>query len=424
MGISSLTTADSLQAAFPGLTQTFGTEFISTIAYALSALFLSLFTSLTPFVFQWGGSYKGSRTNLEIVRFEFASNYSFQLFYLLIFFLIVTNLLDTIKDIWENPKVLITEFATALSNRSTWYINYIVLNALFMMPFFKLVRPFEILVYALRLMYVKSQGTPRDFRSLNKGGRFWQGYFFAQLLVFYAIGVVFSTSAPLVIFASLIYFIMANITNRYRFLFTYDWSLDYGGGLFRSIFVSCAVALVLYQFFFIGTLLVRNHLVDLTAAAATVPSIVIVIVFQWAMYVRFGFRNQDTLGVDRARKLDVARQMQALKRQKYMEFLSRSKGEACVWEKKEGEYSENAQSEEGKHKGHDDKPTAVSQGVSGAVEEDPRKATRKRRKSKLEKGKEQRNNEQMSFLELYEHPTLMSGAIVPDRDLLQWLRDH
>lgn len=62
--ITGLTSEPALASVFPGMTEAFGPEFIATLAYWLGSLVLSLFTSLTPFVFQWGGGYKVNRVEL------------------------------------------------------------------------------------------------------------------------------------------------------------------------------------------------------------------------------------------------------------------------------------------------------------------------------------------------------------------------
>ena len=143
----------------------------------------------------------------------------------------------------------------------------ITLLTFFTLPCWQLCRPFETLMYWVQLAFLRARGSPRELRRLNTGTppvssallscallcpvllcsalhctaltystlpnptpsnptlgwTFWQGFFAAQLMVVFAIGMVFSTSAPVVLFFCLLYVAMNSLIFKFRFVFSFDW---------------------------------------------------------------------------------------------------------------------------------------------------------------------------------------------------------
>ena len=108
----------------------------------------------------------------------------------------------------------------------------------------------------------------RHFSNIGKqwhreeGDIFEYGYFYAQMLVFYTISLVFSSTVPFILVAGLYFFFIKHLSDFYCILCIHRMEIESSGYLINKIFNYSYIPVLLYQCSLLSFFLIKQKFND------------------------------------------------------------------------------------------------------------------------------------------------------------------
>ncbi len=121
----------------------------------------------------------------------------------------------------------------------------------------------------------------------QEGDIFQYGYFYAQMLTFYTICLVFSSTVPFILIASLYYFFFRHISDFYSLLCVHRMEIESSGYLINKIINFANLSVLFYQLSFLSFFIIERKYND---------AIIILIIFIISMI--YAFYNSDNYILD------------------------------------------------------------------------------------------------------------------------------
>lgn len=76
---------------------------------------------------------------------------------------------------------------------------------------------------------------------------FQYGYFYAQQIIIFQIGLIFATTAPLVTFAGVVFFAVRHFVDSYLIIIVHRKEMDSKHQMYKEIIMFVIIALTIYQ---------------------------------------------------------------------------------------------------------------------------------------------------------------------------------
>ncbi|ETK83268.1 hypothetical protein F441_11721 [Phytophthora nicotianae CJ01A1] len=272
--VASLATVESLRRALPFLNRAFDEyPILQDIFKQIAPLALVALSALAPIVFKFLSGREGHPSNTEVRAALFSKLAYFQLVQIFFVTVVVGTILDSLKEILDQPKKLVSMLGLSMPQQSTFFISYVIVQTGLGLVL-ELLRVVPLIVSALyALLAPKHTRRERNspwlgLRDIAKTDPFDPTNPLADCFLVLLVTLTFAPIAPLVCYFTWFFFFMAEIVYRRQVLCVYKPMCFALGAYWPRMFKFCIIALVVAQLTLIGILSLKK---------ATTPPIIIIV---------------------------------------------------------------------------------------------------------------------------------------------------
>ncbi|KAG2764508.1 hypothetical protein PC129_g3226 [Phytophthora cactorum] len=274
--VASLATVESLRRALPFLNKTFDEyPILQDIFKQIAPLALVALSALAPIVFNFLSGREGHPSNTEVRAALFSKLAYFQLVQIFFVTVIVGTILDSLKEILDQPKKLVSMLGRSMPQQSTFFISYVIVQTGLGLVL-ELLRVVPLLLSALfALLAPKHTRRERNspwlgLRDIAQTDPFDPTNHLADCFLVLLVTLTFAPIAPLVCYFTWFFFLVAEIVYRRQVLCVYKPTCFALGAYWPRMFKFCIIALVVAQLTLIGILSLKK--------AATPPIFIIALI--------------------------------------------------------------------------------------------------------------------------------------------------
>uniref|UniRef100_A0AAV1T2P4 Uncharacterized protein n=1 Tax=Peronospora matthiolae TaxID=2874970 RepID=A0AAV1T2P4_9STRA len=274
--VASLATVESLRRALPFLNQAFDDyPILQDIFQQIAPLALVALSALAPIVFNFLSGREGHPSKTEVRAALFSKLAYFQLVQIFFVTVIVGTILDSLKEILDQPKKLVSMLGRSMPQQSTFFISYVIVQTGLGLVL-ELLRVVPLIVSALFAL-LAPKDTRRERTSAWLGLRdivqtdpFDPTNPLADCFLILLVTLTFAPIAPLVCYFTWFFFLVAELVYRRQVLCVYKPTHFALGAYWPRMFKFCIIALVVAQLTLIGILSLKK--------AAAPPILIIVLI--------------------------------------------------------------------------------------------------------------------------------------------------
>ncbi|KAL3670091.1 hypothetical protein V7S43_004408 [Phytophthora oleae] len=262
--VASLATVESLRRALPFLNKAFDEyPILQDIFKQIAPLALVLLSALAPIVFKFLSGREGHPSNTEVRAALFTKLAYFQLVQIFFVTVIVGTILDSLKEILDQPKKLVSMLGRSMPQQSTFFISYVIVQTGLGLVL-ELLRVVPLVLSSLyALLAPKHTRRERNspwlgLRDIAKSDPFDPTNPLADCFLVLLVTLTFAPIAPLVCYFTWFFFFVAEIVYRRQVLCVYKPMCFALGAFWPRVFKFCVIALVVAQLTLIGILSLKK----------------------------------------------------------------------------------------------------------------------------------------------------------------------
>ncbi|KAG7383380.1 hypothetical protein PHYPSEUDO_003696 [Phytophthora pseudosyringae] len=282
--VASLATVESLRRALPFLNKAFDEyPILQDVFKQIAPLALAVLSALAPIVFNFLSGREGHPSNTEVRAALFTKLAYFQLVQIFFVTVIVGTILDSLKEILDQPKKLVSMLGLSMPQQSTFFISYVIVQTGLGLAL-ELLRVVPLVLSALfALLAPKRTRRERNspwlgLRDVAQTDPFDPTNPLADCFLVLLVTLTFAPIAPLVCYFTWFFFVVAEIVYRRQVLCVYKPTCFALGAYWPRMFKFCIIALVVAQLTLIGILSLKK---------ATVPSIFVIVLIVIVMLFNY-----------------------------------------------------------------------------------------------------------------------------------------
>lgn len=274
--VASLSTVESLRHYLPFLRNAFDKyPVLQEVAKQLAPLVLVAFSALAPLVFSLLSAREGHPSQTEVRASLFTKLAYFQLVQIFFVTVIVGTILDSLKEIIDQPKALISMLGRSMPQQSTFFMSYVIIQTGLSLAL-ELLRVVPLVLSTLFILLAPKR-TRRERESK------WMGLSYisstdpfdptnplADAFLVVLVTFTFASIAPLVCYFTAFFFIVAETVYRRQVLHVYRPSTFALGAFWPRLYKFMIVALVVSQLTMLGLLSLKKGAVQSILVAVLV----------------------------------------------------------------------------------------------------------------------------------------------------------
>ncbi|GMF11813.1 unnamed protein product [Phytophthora lilii] len=266
--VASLATVESLRRALPFLNKAFNEyPILQEIFKQIAPLALVALSALAPIVFNFLSGREGHPSNTEVRAALFSKLAYFQLVQIFFVTVIVGTILDSFKEILDQPKKLVSMLGRSMPQQSTFFISYVIVQTGLGLVL-ELLRVVPLILSALfALLAPKHTRRERNspwlgLRDIAQTDAFDPTNPLADCFLVLLVTLTFAPIAPLVCYFTWFFFLVAEIVYRRQVFWVYRPMSFALGAFWPRMFKFCIIALVVAQLTLIGILSLKKATVQ------------------------------------------------------------------------------------------------------------------------------------------------------------------
>uniref|UniRef100_M4BRQ9 CSC1/OSCA1-like 7TM region domain-containing protein n=1 Tax=Hyaloperonospora arabidopsidis (strain Emoy2) TaxID=559515 RepID=M4BRQ9_HYAAE len=274
--VASLATVESLRRALPFLNKAFDDyPILQDIFQQIAPLALVALSALAPIVFNFLSGREGHPSKTEVRAALFSKLAYFQLVQIFFVTVIVGTILDSLKEILDQPKTLVSMLGRSMPQQSTFFISYVIVQTGLGLVL-ELLRVVPLILSTLfALLAPKHTRRERTspwlgLRDIVQTDPFDPTNPLADCFLISLVTLTFAPIAPLVCYFTWFFFLVAELVYRRQVLCVYKPTCFALGAYWPRMFKFCIIALVVAQLTLIGILSLKK--------AAAPPILIIVLI--------------------------------------------------------------------------------------------------------------------------------------------------
>ncbi|GAA5900728.1 uncharacterized protein JCM6883_004637 [Sporobolomyces salmoneus] len=220
----------------------------------LPSLALVIFNNLLPFFLEALSIFQGleARSWIELSQLK---KYHISLVLTTLLVPISASTYQLLQDISQSPAKFLDKLTDTLPKTRNFAVAYVMLSGLGLMPLQLLELGTVIPRYFYQIFLTK---TPRDYAELNAPSMVNLGVVYPQALLIWTLGLTYSIIMPVILPFTTIYFGLAYLVYKYRFLFVFYRPYESRGQAWPIAFNRVGLALLIFQIFMFGLFTVRK----------------------------------------------------------------------------------------------------------------------------------------------------------------------
>jgi hypothetical protein len=264
----------SIEKVWPGLADLLSRHDIlkALVQTGLPTLVVSLLNIAVPFLYDYLANIQGTISQGDVELSVISKNFFFTFFNV---FLVLTafgtaskfwgELQDSLKDTTR----LAYNLARAVKGLAVFYINFILLQGVGLLPF-RLLEFGSVSLYPIMLMSAK---TPRDYAEIVQPPIFKYGFYLPSAVLIYILCIVYSIlpAGYMVLFFGLIYFVFGYYTYKYQLLYAMDQPHHATGKAWPMVCYRILVGLGVFQLVMAGVIALSNAFVPAGLVVPLIP---------------------------------------------------------------------------------------------------------------------------------------------------------
>ncbi|MBW0500114.1 hypothetical protein O181_039829 [Austropuccinia psidii MF-1] len=227
------------------------------IQNSLPTLAIILFNALLPIFLDWLSTQQGFKSK-SLIEYSLMKKYHLFLLITVLFIFVAVSTVSLLRDLRDNPSKLIDKIASSLPGARNFFISYLMLQSLAIVPLQLLQLPNQI----MRSLYRFLGGAPTPRRQSELKNMNLEvlslGTIYPQALLVFTIGITYSVIAPMILVFGTIYFGMAYLVYKYKVLNVYYRPFESQGQAWPIACNRIGWALIIFQVFMLGLLSLRQ----------------------------------------------------------------------------------------------------------------------------------------------------------------------
>jgi hypothetical protein len=266
--VASLATVESLRHYLPFMRHAFDKyPALQEVFKQFAPLALVAFSALAPLVFSLLSAREGHPSQTEVRASLFTKLAYFQLIQIFFVTVIVGTILDSLKEIIDQPKALISMLGRSMPQQSTFFMSYVIIQtglslALELLRVVPLVLSTLFILLAPKLTRRERESSWMGLRYISSTDPFDPTSDLANAFLIVLVTLTFASIAPLVCYFTAFFFIVAETVFRRQVLHVYQSSTFALGAFWPRLYKFMIVALVVSQLTMLGLLSLKKGVIQ------------------------------------------------------------------------------------------------------------------------------------------------------------------
>ncbi|KAF9427414.1 hypothetical protein BGZ94_004956 [Podila epigama] len=253
---SSFLNLESLEKLIPGITIIAEANPIikSLIQGFLPTVGVTIFLAVVPKILLALCERQGIQAHSEVARALYNKYFTFILFNVVLVFTIVGTWAQSVNKVYHNVGELALILATSLPRVAPFFVNYIILKGIGLMPV-QLLQIGEVIVQTAKGFLSK---TPRDYAESRAPPDLKYGVVYSNSTLTFVIVLIYSCIQPLILVFGVIYFGMSILVYKYQLLYVFFHPNESGGLMWPMVYDRIILGLLIYQTTMLGLFLLKQ----------------------------------------------------------------------------------------------------------------------------------------------------------------------
>lgn len=231
----------------------------SLVQTGLPTLVISLLNVAVPYLYDYMSNYQGMVSQADVELSVVSKNFFFTFFNVFIIFTAsgtTANFYGAFRDSLKDTTFLAYALARSLTSLANFYINFIMLQGIGLLPF-RLLEFGSVFFYPIMLLGSK---TPRDYAELVQPPLFKYGFYLPSAILIWILCIVYSVLdyGYQVVLFGLIYFVLGYFTYKYQLLYAMDHPQHSTGRAWPMICYRLMLGLGVFQLAMAGVLALKQ----------------------------------------------------------------------------------------------------------------------------------------------------------------------
>jgi hypothetical protein len=273
-GLAGLLDLCSIEQVWPSLASLLSRNDIlkALVQTGLPTLVVSLLNVAVPFLYDYLANMQGMISQGDVELSVISKNFFFTFFNVFLVFTAfgtASKFWHELQDSLKDTTRLAYNLARAVKGLAVFYINFVLLQGVGLLPF-RLLEFGSVSLYPILRMGSK---TPRDFAELVQPPIFKYGFYLPSAILIYILCIVYSIlpAGYMVLFFGLIYFVFGYYTYKYQLLYAMDHPQHATGKAWPMLCYRILVGLGVFQLVMAGVIALSNAFVPAGLVVPLIP---------------------------------------------------------------------------------------------------------------------------------------------------------
>lgn len=250
----------------------------------IPTLVVSLLNVAVPYLYDWLSNCQGMISQGDVELSVISKNFFFTFFNTFFVFAVSRTGFDfwsTLQGFLKDTSQIPAAIAADVEDLSIFYISFIMLQGIGLMPF-RILEVGSVLLYPI---YRMMSATPRDYAELKKPPIFQYGFYLPTALLVFNLCLIYSVlrmGFAILIFGT-IYFGLGYFTFKYMVLYAMDQPQHATGGAWRIICYRIVIGLLVFEVVMIG---------QIASLSAFVQSVFILPLIPFTIWYSYYFKRR------------------------------------------------------------------------------------------------------------------------------------